>query len=138
MNGGHITTLAGFYPDTPETRAVLQKHADQMGFVLHRTGIKGVWCWFEMPGASTPPAAPPIEQPPQNWWDDLKPGDLVKLNQINVPVFFDPAETAQTWNTLSDWRTMTVVDLGIRGEWIPVMKFPPFNLWVQARYVVRA
>lgn len=87
----------------------------------------------EPPPIVQPPAPPPSAPPTGDvkpWWATLKTGDRVKLARVNVRIYYDPAPTAEVWNTLSDWREMDV--FGVSGDWIQVKQYPKYNLWVAA------
>ena len=83
----------------------------------------------------TDPPEPPAPMAP--WWAALKAEDKVKLARLDVHVYYEPvADESKLWNRLSDGRTMDV--FGVRGDWIQVKHYPPYNLWVQAADVVPA
>ena len=88
----------------------------------------------DAPITIVPKPADPLPVESKNWWDSLKVGDTVKLLPGTWPIYYDPADDPKKlWNNAHDEREMTIWGKP-QGEWIQVSKYPPFNLWVKAKY----
>ena len=96
------------------------------------------------PGPTEPPTPPPTPEPgpqPVPWWSLLVRGNIVKISSLNTPVYYDPADEAagkDPWNTLNDWREMSV--FSVKDDWVQVWEYTgpnTYNLWVRAKYLSR-